>query len=675
VEEVSADLTTGLRVLQRVVLPMADDLDVLPLYVETDLDRGSNLAVLDASDFEEEEKKKKTQSSSVVNAVAGKAQSMIRGLGNPSGMGDLPNRRSALITAGERVSFGTYFNAFPASYWRRWSVVDSVVLRVKVSGECTVVVLRSNARGHAHPVESVPVTSEGDLAITLPLAQFADGGWYWFDIVAGTEDVTLHSAEWAARTDRQASGRVSIGITTFNRADFCVDGLAVLSSATEVLDVVDKVYVIDQGTTEKVEAHPDFADATKGIGDRLAVINQGNLGGSGGFSRVMDETAKAGTSDYALLLDDDVVTEPESILRAVTFADLARRPTIVGGHMFSLYDRSVLHAFAESVQPYSWWWGPAPRTYHGHDFGGRSLRHTPWLHRRHDAEYNGWWMCLIPTAVIREIGLALPVFIKWDDAEYGIRAKAAGFPTVSMPGVAVWHVPWQDKNDALDWQAYHHLRNRLVTALLHSPYKRGGSLIGESSQHQIQHLLSMQYSTAKMRIMAIEDVLSGPEHMHRELASKPRELRELRATFTDARGSKDVEAFPAAKRKKPPRRGKEPTSPSNPLDLAIKAMLGAVRQLRPVDEVSKKRPQANVASQDAHWWILSHLDGAVVSTADGTTAAWYQRDPQIFRDLMRESTLAHARLYREWPALAERYQEAAAGFTSPEQWRQEFELE
>jgi galactofuranosylgalactofuranosylrhamnosyl-N-acetylglucosaminyl-diphospho-decaprenol beta-1,5/1,6-galactofuranosyltransferase len=666
------DAGLGLRVLQRVVMPMADDMDVLPLYVETDLDRGSNLAVLDASDFKEEEKKKKSQSSSVVNAAAGTAQSLIRGLGNPSGMGDLGNRRSALITGGERVSFGTYFNAFPASYWSRWSVIDEVVLRVKVTGECTVVVLRSNAKGHVHPVESIQVAEAGDLTIKLPLSTFADGGWYWFDIVAGPDGVTLESAEWAARTDRQQAGRVSIGITTYNRPDFCVAGLAVLSSATDVLDVVDKVYVIDQGT-QKVADYEGYAEATAGIGDRLALINQGNLGGSGGFSRVMDETTLAGTSDYALLLDDDVVTEPESILRAVTFADLARKPTIVGGHMFSLYDRSVLHAFGETVAPYSWWWGPAPRTYHGHDFGRRSLRHTSWLHRRVDVEYNGWWMCLIPTAIIREIGLALPVFIKWDDAEYGIRARAAGFPTVSMPGVAVWHVPWQDKTDAVDWQAYHHLRNRLVAALLHSPYKRGGSLVSESSQHQVQHLLSMQYSTAKMRLMALEDILSGPEHMHQDLLTKPAELRQVRSNFSDAQGSKDVEAFPAAKRKKPPKRGKEPTSPSNPIDLAIKAAIGGLRQLRPVDPATKDRPQAVVASQDAHWWVLSPLDGAVVSAADGVTASWYKRDPELFRELMRASAVAHTRLYREWPALAERYQQAAAEFTSSEQWRRAFE--
>ena len=30
--------------------------------------------------------------------------------------------------SGEKLSFGTYFNAFPASYWRRWTVVDEVRL-------------------------------------------------------------------------------------------------------------------------------------------------------------------------------------------------------------------------------------------------------------------------------------------------------------------------------------------------------------------------------------------------------------------------------------------------------------------------------------------------------------------------------------------------------------------
>ena len=36
-----------------------------------------------------------------------------------------------------------------------------------------------------------------------------------------------------------------------------------------------------------------------------------------------------------------------------------------------------------------------------------------------------------------------------------------------MPGAAIWHMAWSDKDDAIDWQAYFHLRNRLVVAAMH----------------------------------------------------------------------------------------------------------------------------------------------------------------------------------------------------------------
>ena len=143
-------------------------------------------------------------------------------------------------------------------------------------------------------------------------------------------------------------------------------------------------------------------------------------------------------------------------------------------------------------------------------------------------------MCLIPRVVMDEIGLSLPLFIKWDDAEYGLRAQAAGFPTVTFPGAAVWHVPWTDKNDALDWQAYFHVRNRFVSALLHSPYPRGGKLIREDLTHTIAHLVAMQYSTVELRNLALEDVLAGPARLHEMLPTRLAEVNALRKQFSDA---------------------------------------------------------------------------------------------------------------------------------------------
>jgi galactofuranosylgalactofuranosylrhamnosyl-N-acetylglucosaminyl-diphospho-decaprenol beta-1,5/1,6-galactofuranosyltransferase len=466
-------------------------------------------------------------------------------------------------------------------------------------------------------------------------------------------------------------GRVSIGLTTFNRPDDILESLRTLAEATEIHDLLDTVYVIDHGRI-RVADQPGFADAAARLGGRLMVIEQGNLGGSGGFARSMDEAVSAGKSDYLLLMDDDVQFDPEGVLRAVTFADLARRPTIVGGHMFSRYDRCVMHAFAESVAPGPWWWGAAPNTKARHDFGRRNLRNTPWLHRRADSDYNGWWMCLIPTRVIAEIGLALPVFIKWDDAEYGLRARSRGYPTVSLPGVASWQAPWDDKNDALDWQAYYHLRNRLVTALLHSPLPRGGSVIRESLERQLQSLISMQYSTAELRLLAVEDVLAGPGHLHRDIGKKMGQLRDVREQYVDAEHSADIDSFPPARRRAP-EAVKDSTTPTNKLNLATKALGGTVRQVRPPRAGRLKRPQMALPYQDASWFVLARLDSAVVSSADGTSAAWYRRDPRLFRSLGLRSLVMHYRLRRQWPRLAAQYREEAPEFTSPQAWRETFE--
>jgi galactofuranosylgalactofuranosylrhamnosyl-N-acetylglucosaminyl-diphospho-decaprenol beta-1,5/1,6-galactofuranosyltransferase len=670
----TAGAGSGLRVVQRVVFP-GDDLDVVPLYVETNPDRGA--AELAAELTTQELTGFKPSSVEAGVGAVGDAQSIIRFGADVSvhPSEDAGPRRSAVISPDRRVSLGTYFNAFPASYWRRWTTVSSVTLRVRLAGESTLVLYRSTARGHCHPIETINVRAGEPVTIerTLPLTPFIDGGWYWFDIVAGPRGTTLIEADWltAAGPGRASPpGRISIGITTFNRPDDVVEQLRVLGDASEIHGLLDTVYVIDQGT-DRAKGHPGFADAAKKLGDRLQVIEQGNLGGSGGFARSMDETVRAGRSDYLLIMDDDVQFDPEGILRAATFADLARRPTIVGGHMFSMYDRSILHAFAETVTPHTWWWGAAPNTKARHDFGRRNLRNTPWLHRRADSDYNGWWLCLIPRQVIAELGLALPVFIKWDDAEYGVRAREHGIPTVSMPGVAAWQAPWADKNDALDWQAYYHLRNRIVTALLHSPAGHGGALISESLQRQLQNLLSMQYSTVVLRLLAIEDVLTGPAHLHRDLGTKMKQLRELRARFTDAQGAADIEGFPPA-RSRAPDQLKDSTTPTNKINLLTKAGTGTLRQLRPPRKGASKRPQMQLPHQDASWWVLVKLDSALVSAADGTTAAWYRRDRKLFSSLGWRSVILHARLRRQWPRLAAEYRAAAAEFTSPAKWRETF---
>ncbi|MFR4831367.1 MAG: glycosyltransferase family 2 protein [Bifidobacterium sp.] len=75
-----------------------------------------------------------------------------------------------------------------------------------------------------------------------------------------------------------------------------------------------------------MEEHEGFAAAKVKLGDKLRIIQQGNVGGSGGFARGMYEVEHHGESGYALLLDDDTVLEPESVSRAIAFANHCEKP-------------------------------------------------------------------------------------------------------------------------------------------------------------------------------------------------------------------------------------------------------------------------------------------------------------------------------------------------------------
>lgn len=646
------------RILHEVVFPENADIDVAPLY--WDVDQASFAAPRVDVDGDD-----------------GPAHTAVGTIN----LDHLLDRRRAVVPAGSRASTATYFNAFPASYWRRWTRIRDVVLTVSATGlGGRVSVYRSTPDGRLQRVQTArfpnaAVDGPAELEFRLPLDAFGDGGWYWFDLIAGHDDLTLQTARYAADVpDDTPDGTATITITTFNRPTWCLALLDELASAAEEIPQIDVVQVVDQGTL-KVADMPGFEATADRLGDRLTVIDQPNLGGSGGFARGMHQTATDGRSTYVLLLDDDVAVERESIRRALTFADLCRVPTIVGGHMISAYARASLHSLGEVINRSSFRWGPAPHVREDHDFGVRSLRATPWLHRRIDVDYNAWWMCLIPMDVIKTIGLALPAFIKWDDAEYGLRAGAAGFPTVSLPGVAVWHVPWSGKDDTLDWQAYYHQRNRFVAALLHSPHERGGRVVHESFAHQVKHVLSMQYSAAELRLRALEDVLSGPTHLHASLPTQLAKIRDIRTRYDDARIEPDLEAFPQPAPQRSLRRALGARKPRGKPEVLASAASAAVRQFRRPSPGAADVPEAQVPALDAGWWRLARLDSAVVSMRDGAGFAWYRRDPQLAQDIMRRSVDLHARVLREWPDLQARYREAMSEVTSTAAWAATFDAE
>ncbi|MCG7594706.1 glycosyltransferase [Mycobacterium sp. C3-094] len=583
-----------------------------------------------------------------------------------------PTRTTLEIGTESEVSFATYFNAFPASYWRRWSVLDCVVLRVELTGSARVDVYRSKATGARITVGGAPVVSVSDdepavAEFEIDLTPFEDGGWIWFDITTDSP-TTLHHAGWYAPIPAPGRANVAVGIPTFNRPSDCVSALAALTSDPLVDEVISAVIVSDQGT-KKAKDHPGFAEAAAALGDRLSIHNQPNLGGSGGYSRVMYEALKNTDCEQILFMDDDIRIEPDSILRALAMNRFAKVPTLVGGQMLNLQEPSHLHVMGEMVDSENFMWTGAVNTEYDHNFAKYPLNdedepRSRLLHRRIDVDYNGWWMCMIPRQVAEELGQPLPLFIKWDDADYGLRAGEHGYPTVTLPGAAIWHMAWSDKDDAIDWQAYFHLRNRLIVAALHWDGNIRG-LLRSHLKATLKHLLCLEYSTVAIQNKAMDDFLAGPERLFSILESSLPEVRAMRQEYPDAVVLPSATTLPTPSDK---RWRKKVEIPTNPLAISLRLSRGVVHQLKPHDPEHHQRPQVNVATQDARWFSLCNVDGVTVTTADGRGVVYRQRDREKMFELLRESLKRQALIARKFTKMRKAYRSALPMLTSTQKW-------
>ncbi|MGH3530772.1 MAG: glycosyltransferase, partial [Mycobacterium sp.] len=560
------------------------------------------------------------------------------------------------------------FNAFPASYWRRWTTCTSVVLRVELTGAGRVDVYRTKATGARIFVEGRGFASTEDQPVTLEfpvvLAPFEDGGWVWFDITTD-RDVTLCSAGWYSAVAAPGVANVAVGIPTFNRPADCVNALAELTSDPLVDEVIGAVIVPDQGT-KKVRDHPGFAAAAAPLGNRLAIHDQPNLGGSGGYSRVMYEALKNTDCQQILYMDDDIQLEPDTMLRVLAMHRFAKAPMLVGGQMLNLQEPSHLHIMGEVVDRSNFMWTAAPYTEYDHDFAEYPLSdnnpRSNLLHRRIDVDFNGWWTCMIPRQVAEELGQPLPLFIKWDDADYGLRAAEHGYPTATLPGAAIWHMAWSDKDDAIDWQAYFHLRNRLVVAAMHWDHDVTG-LLRSHLKATLKHLACMEYSTVAIQNQAIDDFLAGPEHIFSILEAALPEVHRMRKAYPDAVVLPSADELPA-----PSERNREMKPPVNPLTIGYRLTRGTLHQLRRADSTHHRRPQRNVPTQDARWFRLCTLDGATVTTADGRGTVYRQRDRAKMFGLLWQSLRRQRQLLSRFGKMRRVYREALPVLSSKQKW-------
>lgn len=111
--------------------------------------------------------------------------------------------------------------------------------------------------------------------------------------------------------------------------------LSTLAAEPSCWEGLPCLVVVNQGRPDLL-AHPAFAGLPRDFLSRLLVVEQGNFGGAGGFTRGLLEARGVPGATHALLMGDDVAAEPEALRRAAALFAIALPRHALGGHMLDM---------------------------------------------------------------------------------------------------------------------------------------------------------------------------------------------------------------------------------------------------------------------------------------------------------------------------------------------------
>lgn len=453
----------------------------------------------------------------------------------------VPEERAVHMDRWQYLGFDTYFNCFAITKWRKYTRLDNLQLQIELKGRFHVQLLNgyymttvpfTNAI-----VERLCVAEERTVfEFEIPLDGL-DRGIVAFRLNSLEEDGNVfYGGRYATRVDEAALNDVNlaIDICTFRRESFVERNVALLNR--EIIGNADNpvhghldVFISDNGQT---------LDIPRLQSERVHIFPNKNVGGAGGFTRGMIEILdmqEKRTFSHALLMDDDVLINPDALVRTYRLLQFLKPEyagKTVAGAMLRLDNRSQQHECG------GWWDGSFVHPCKS-ELDLTRLEHLLRNENEDAPNYNAWWYSCIPMSKISNENLPLPIFIRYDDVEYGLRT---GGDIIEMSGICLWHEPFEYKYSS--GMEYYHMRNALIVDSLHRPDFNGKSAAG-LLRHMIKgNLGRYRYKNCELLFRAVEDFLQGPqfllntdgEALHKELmaaADKFRPLKELTVQFDE----------------------------------------------------------------------------------------------------------------------------------------------
>ena len=558
------------------------------------------------------------------------------------------------------VSFDGYFNAFFESLVAEHTGLASIQLHLDLVGRFYVEVLRFAQGRAAQLVAGVthdgragdaPFALEVDLSADSPL-----GSRLAFHLTCLSKQGQLTGGRWWTTAPPRRPVQLDILACTYKKREFIERTVRRIVEYPRLDRDKYFVTVTDNASDLPADLFPY---------PNVRIVPQGNVGGAGGAARgLMEGLAAEGRArpTHFLLLDDDIELEPDMIVRAMSWLRHVRRDQCIGGGMLDLYRPTHLHELGSKIGH--------PKLLNvsaciselelGPPGALDRLGHIP------ESHYNAWWFVAISREAVERHGLPLPCFIRGDDKEYGYRMLQQGIPTLAVPGIAVWHLPFYAKIAA--WLFYYNMYNDLLIRALRHP-EITADVLADAVEEEIGHYLDkLEYDQAAMRIRGLEHFLRGPGW----LLDTDCETR-----FKEALAASKEHA-PEHRREVEPDRFNQHYEPKGKLDRLWRRWIHnghlTLRWRRPVQTASGL-PRKVLRIGDWSGTDVTYFDEVGVKHALVPGIYVFRKQPEVYFALFRRAKAALRTLRREWMPRAAEFRAHDTEFTSVAFWRRHLHLD
>ncbi len=411
-----------------------------------------------------------------------------------------------------------YFNLFNLGKWQSRCGLQTLSLSLSIgagAGCLEVTIWRACAQEQRErlTVQTVHCGQSQKAGIAIPLPPGPDAAVLYYEIrgISGQAQVT--GIDWVTSQAPLRQPQLMLSVTTFRRE------AAVARTAARFEDFIRKSPLADHISLVIVD---NGSSAQIAQSDKLCVIPNENLGGSGGFARGLIEARTRGAS-HCLFMDDDAAIHMASLERTWVFLAYATDPaTAVAGAISSGHDPAILWengaVFASHCRP----------CYNGTDLRNPAaviemeLETTAPPPPQH---YGGWWYFAFP--VDHATHMPFPFFVRGDDISFGL---ANPFNTLTLPGVMSFQDIGFSERESL-MTLYLDLRSHLAHHLSLPALDIGRWRTARiAAWFFARSLYSCHYETLAAMNQAVEDVLQGPDFFaeNADLADRRKQITALR---------------------------------------------------------------------------------------------------------------------------------------------------